>query len=884
MGFHQFKLRWRALIHRRQFEQDVEDELASHLAMRGEKLRGEGLESSVARAAAQARFGNRARTGEVLREMRGWGWVERLWQDVRFGFRQLRLNPGFAAAAILPLALAIGCAAAILTLADAVLFRATGIGDPGRVAAVYSYSPAQNRYLSDSYPDFRDVASLTELTESTAAYLRTGLTVRLTAGGEAMNTELVTGDYFRAARIAPVLGRPLTPEDDRPGAAPVALASYTLWESRFQRGESVLGSVAWMNGVPVTIVGVMPSGYQGMLLDWGDTPSFWTPLSQFNRLFPANTAKDYENRREVQMLMMLARLRPNVSVAQFQAALDVTASRVDAGVTGTRASRLLAIPAVQARFFPAYREATLRFLWLLFAVSMTAVAIACFNLANLLLARSAARQHEMSTRAAVGASRFRLLQQLIVEHTVLAGCACALSVPVALGVTEWLRSVQFTYIFRPVLNLTTDGRALGIGMAAGLITAVLAGVAPAIKAARSGVASGLKTGRASRTGLRDLFLCGQVACAMAVLVSASVLMITLREAGNVRVGYSAGGVLIGSPDLASGGATSKDEFFRLARTLLHEVRSESAGAALAWLPFATTVRTTLDVQAQAGVWTPLPYNWVSDGYFETLRIPILQGRGLVPGDDSRAQPVAVVNRSAAALLWPGENPVGRRVRIRQEQADREVVGVADDIRLNPLDAGVAATPYVFLPLFQKASVSGLTILVRTPGAPRAFAGPLRQITARVAPEGALTGVRTLEEQVDESGRGPMRVAAQATAAVGGLGIILALAGIFASAAYRVTQQKKEISIRIAIGAEPARVVWGFATRGLWVGLAGVCAGLPAALWGVSLLRSAVTGVGAAGPVVLGAAAVSLVLAAFAAALAAAGRIVRVQPADVLRVQ
>ncbi len=884
MGFHELKLRWKALFHRRQFQQDVDDELAFHLAMRREKLSEGGMDNSAARFEARARFGNTARAGENLREMRGWGWMERLWRDVHFGLRQLRLNPGFACAAIFPLALAIGCAAAILTLADAVLFRPTGIGDPGRVAAVYSFSPANNRYLSDSYPDFRDVASLPELADSTAAYVRTGVNIRLTAGGEAMNTELVTGDYFRAAGIAPALGRPLTPEDDRHGAAPVTLASYSLWESRYQRSTSVLGSVVWMNGVPFTIVGVMPPGYQGMLLDWGASPSFWAPLTQFNRLFPANTAPDYENRREVQILMMLARLRPGVSVTQFQAALDVTASRIPGGPLGSPSYRLLAIPAAQARFFPAYRAATLRFLWMLFAVSMTAVAIACFNLGNLLLARSAARHHEMSTRAAVGASRVRLLQQLIVEHAVLAGCACGLSVPVAMGVTDWLRSVQFTYIFRPVLNLTTDWRALAIGMSAGLVTAVLAGVAPAIKAARSGIASGLKADRASRAGLRDLFLCGQVACAMAVLVSASVLVKTLYDASKVRVGYAASGVLIGSPDLANGGATSKDDFFRLARTLLNEVRSESPGAALAWLAFPTTVRTTLDVQAQAGRWTPLPYNWVSDAYFETLRIPILEGRGIVPADNFRSQPVAVVNRSAAALLWPGENPLGRHLRIRQEQADREVVGVAEDIRLNPLVHAETATPSVLLPLFQKASLTPLTILVRTPGKPLQFAEILRQITARIAPDVALSGVRTLEEQVDESGLGPMRVAAQATAAVSALGIVLALAGIFASAAYRVTQQKKEISIRIAIGAEPAQVVWSFALRGLWVGMLGACAGLPAAVWGVGLLRSAVAGVGVAGPMLLGTATITLILAAFAAAFAAAGRIARVQPADVLRVQ
>jgi putative ABC transport system permease protein len=879
MGFTELKLRLKALLRRRKFERDVDDELAFHLAMRQEKLSEDGMEPCAARSAAHLRFGNTARAGETLREMRGWGWLERLWQDIHFGLRQLRLNPGFAAGAIIPLGLAIGCAAAILTLTDAVLFRPTGVRDPGSVAAVYTYSRANGRYLSDSYPDFRDVDSLSDVVESAAAYMRIPLSVRLTAGADTMSAELATGNYFRAAGIAPALGRPLTPEDDRPGAAPVALVSFTFWETRYQRSLSVLGSVVWMNGVPFTIVGVMPPGYHGMLLDWYGDLSFWAPLTQFHQLFPGAGA-DYENRREVQMLMTMARLRPGVSVSQFQAALDVAAARTPAGPNP--GNRLLALPAAQARFFPAYRAATIRFLWMLVAVAIAAVAIACFNLANLLLARSAARHREMTTRVAVGASRSRLLQQLIVEHAVLAGCACAVSVPVAMAVTDWLRTVQFTYIFRPVLNLTVDWRALGIGMAAGMVTAVLAGVAPAIKAARSGIAGKIREIRASRAGLRDLLLCAQVGCAMAVLVSAAVLAKTLHDTGNIRLGYDARGVLIGSLDVR---AASVDAFFRLQRNLLSEVRSQSAGAALALQALPTTRQGTMDVQTHTGPWKPMPFNWVSDGYFEALRIPITEGRGILSTDDLHSPAVVVVNRAAAALLWPGENPVGRRLRIRQDQMEREIVGLAEDIRVHALDQAEPSTPYLFLPLFQRASPSAasLVVHVRTPGPPLQFAGTLRQIAGRIAPDAALSGVGTLTDHV-ETGLEPMRVAAQATAAVSLLGVALALAGIFASAAYRVTQQKKEIAIRIAIGAEPARVVRSFAARGIWVGAVGAGMGLPAAVWGVSLLRSAVAGVGSSSPLLLAAATAALILAAFGAAFAAASRIARLQPADVLRVQ
>ncbi len=264
MKQNELRLRLRALFRRREFERGVDDEIRFHLAMREESLREQGMDPSAARAAAHAQFGNATRAGETLREMRGCGWIEDAWQDVRFALRQIRLNRGFAAGAILPLALAVGCIGAVFSLVDAMLFRSTGIADPGRVAAVYTYSRSQNRYLSDSYPDFRDIHALDGVVESAAAYIATQFNnVRLNEGLESMNVDMVTGDYFRAAGVAPVIGRPLVPDDDRPGAAPVALASYPIWENRFQRSPSILGSTVSIAGVSFTIVGVMPKGYQG---------------------------------------------------------------------------------------------------------------------------------------------------------------------------------------------------------------------------------------------------------------------------------------------------------------------------------------------------------------------------------------------------------------------------------------------------------------------------------------------------------------------------------------------------------------------------------------------------------------------------------------------
>ena len=866
-------------------DDDLDRELRSHLDLEAEEQRQNGLSPEDARNAARRTFGSTALVAEQVREAWGYAWLAGALQDFQFAVRLLGRNPGFTAAAVVPLAFAIGCTACTLTLVNATLFRSLGTQDPARMAAVYGFSRQRNTYLSNSYPDLRDIQSLQGIVESAAAFVRMPVNVRLAEATERMKSEMVTGDYFRTAGVTPALGRALTPGDEEPGAAPVALISYALWESRYRKSPSALGSVAWIDSVAFTIVGVMPRGYGGTLLDWYANPSLWLPLPQVRQILPPFRQLDYQNRRDMQWLMIIARLRPGAGSGQLQAAGNALVAKAP----GRRDSSfsLVALPSNEARFFPGHRLSTVRMLWILFAVSLAALAIACFNLANLLLAHAASRQREIGLRLALGAGRFRLVRQTAMENAVLAGCACALGLPMAFGLTGAAQAFQNA--FGLSLNLALDVRALAASALAGLATAIVAGSLPAWSSSQvhlAGLIQGAMRGRAlrsSRIGLRDVFLTAQVACALVALVAASMVFQSLRKRAAVTLGFDPRGILVGEVDAVSAGLPEAQRE-TVYRTLLAETRSEARAAALAsnTIPTGIDSRTEVAVNGSAGPWTPINSIDVSDGYFQLLQIPVIAGREILPGDTAQSQPVAVVTQAAARLLWPGQNPIGRHLRLRGEPDDREVVGLVADVRYRPLAAAESAEPMAFLPIFQR-NAPVATIHALTPAEPRSFIPALRRIVARTVVDLPLSDVQPLEERV-QSGLAQVRLVSQATEVVGMVGVVLALGGILAAGAYRIARRKREIAIRIAVGAQPRNVIRVFVAHGLLVGFAGSAAGLFPAIWASALLRSSLRGIESPGTLLFAVSGIVLTLASGGAAWVASRRISQVHPADVLRMQ
>jgi predicted permease len=888
-------LRLRSLFRRAQVDKELEEELRFYLEQQTQENIANGMGPEEAERCARRVVGGLDQIKEECRDARRVNWILNLSRDVRHTCGMLLRNPGFAVAAVVPLAIAIGFSTAVLTLVDAVLFRPLGVKDPGSLVAVYSLleQKGTTQYQSVSYPELRDIRALADSVQSAAAYVRIPVNANAGQGLQRFYSEMVTGDYFRTVGVLPVAGRPLGQQDDMVSAAPAVVISEKLWERLFQRRSSALGTSVLLNAVPFTIVGVMPRGYVGTVLDWSPPPDFWIPLAQIRQVVPAFRSLDFENRREMLWLVVNARLRRASDVPRVQAALDVLSARARAGQSKASTNHKLAVfSSGSARFFPSHRGASLRYMSVLAVICGIVLLIACVNLANLLLARSAARTKEISTRLALGASHYRIVQQFMVEGVLVAAGAVAISLPLALWLTAWLARFKFVFAVSLSLNLSPDPRVLLASAAACLGLGLLVGILPAIGISRVDLLSGLKESQASpriRSGrflrTQDFLVAAQVACSVVVLVSAVLLAQSLRELRDTDLGFDSRRVLLSNIE-TYGANLSAAQTQRLYSTLLAELRSQPlSGAALAADALPTTSRRRVEVApAGSGAFPPdgisMESNIVSDGYFEVLGMRVERGRGFLLSDDARAPRAVVLNRTAAGLLWPGENPVGRHIRMRGETGNLEVIGVVADAKVHSVTDG--PTPYLFIPLAQKFSPS-VTIHVRTFRDPMEAVPLLRRTVESLAKGVSLGEIRTLDQQV-EAGLSQLRLAAGATSAAGLVGTLLALAGVFALTAYRVIQQQRETAIRMALGAGRRRVLASFVVRGLMLGVAGAAAGFVPAVWAAGLLRSFVAGVRAPGMMLYFGVTALLLLAVALAAVIAVRRILRMDPAAVLKMQ
>ncbi len=801
-------------------------------------------------------------------------------QDFRFGLRMLAKSPTFTLTAVFTLALGIGANTAVFSFVNALMLRPLGgVAQPDRLVQIGRQYPDKT-YLSDSsYPDYLDYRAQNTVTTGLAVAIPSAFHVSTGVDTERVEGELVSGEYFDVLGVSPALGRLIGHADDRDTADLVAVISHRLWHQRFGASASVLESPIRLDGRNFTVIGVSSEQFGGIRI--GTPRDVWVPIATLRQTDP-NVAMRFENRR-ASWLEMFGRLKPGVTVAEARAELSAIAHQLERAHPTTNARAGVGVELDLGRDVDVRRQLR-RFAYLPFVAVGIVLLIACANVAGLLLARAAFRHREIATRLALGAGRVRVIRQLLTESVTLALAGGIAGLAVGSWLTTWLRSLlPERYLFLSFnLDFGLDWRVFGFTLAVATATGVLFGLVPALYASRQNLVSTLKaaglTRRLGGTSMRGTLVVMEVALSLVLLVAAGLCVRTLLNAAAIDTGYGTGRVLTARIDLG------KQNYSQAAGLLFqHELidRLEQAPGVEA-AGFATTLplndgRWSDSIRRDGDAERVQTFqNIVSPRYFEAMDIPLLVGRRFVDADGQGAAKVAILNQTLARIMWPDENPIGRRLVLKGETI--EVIGVVRDIRGRDLFA--SPDPMLYLPLWQHYH-PGTVVHLRTAVPPAQLVGSLRRELYALDKDLPVYGIKTLNEHLTAT-LTPQRLLAHVITAFAVLAVLLAAIGLYALLAYSVTERTQEIGIRIALGAHDRDVMRLFLGRGLKLALSGVVLGLAAASGLTQLMNSLLFGVHPLDPLTMTAVPVLLLLPALMACYIPARRAAHSDPRTALR--
>jgi predicted permease len=861
---------------------DLEEIYSVRVARDGRRAARRWFYWQVARAIVEMHFSRRR-----LRSRRqGDSAMQTLVQDIRYGARMLRKQPAFTVTAILMLALGIGANATVFSWVNAVLLDPMpGAARPDQLVQL-SYLYRGSPMTSFSHPDFRDMTSLRAFSGVVA---RDDLAVGIVVDKEAERgwAEIVSGNYFDVLGVRTWRGRPLQLADDQPGAAAVAVLSYDYWVSRFGASDAVVGRSVIVNAHPFTIVGVAEprfgGGASGLRFD------MWVPLSTQPSIMPGGNRLDVRGSR---WLSVIGRLNEGASIEQARGELAGFVANLNGMYPGYTEMSSTAFRLTES---PEGGVSVLRpVLLVLMTVAAIVLLIACANLAGLLLARSSARQREMAIRLSVGAGRRRLVQQLLIEGSMLAiaGTAAAL---VALRWTSGLLAGFAPPSELPIrINVPLDARVIGFTALLAFATLILFALIPALQATLADMAGSLRDAGSSSRGatrhrLRRGLVAAQVALSTILLVGAGLCIRSIVVAQNMTPGFDPNGVVVGWVDLiaASYNADQQRTFYT---RLLDRVRTvpgvESVslgrrvplgftGLGGSSIPVEGHTRTDADPRF-------VNISWVGPDYARTMRIPLLAGRDFSPDDVSGAPRVAIVTEAMAKVYWPDRDPIGGRFVFGQPKPGAEnwltVVGVAK----NSKQRSMTERPQiiVWIPVLQNPQPS-MILHARAAGSPGAFAGDLPRIVREIDPNVTFYNVSLLSDHV-KAATFQQRLAANLLVVFGGLALLLAAVGSYGVLAYLVGQRRREIGIRLAIGATRASVFKLIVTSGAKVVAAGAAIGLLLSVGAGFGLRGLLIGVQPTDPITYAVVTLLLLVVAFLACAIPARRAAVLDPALTLR--
>ncbi|HEU4629741.1 MAG TPA: ADOP family duplicated permease [Gemmatimonadaceae bacterium] len=894
---------------RRRKERELERELRYHLDRRVDELRAAGVSEADARRRAAHEFGGVAQVQEAVRDVWIHRWLDDLGRDVRYAIRGLARRPGFTATALLSLALGIGASTAILSQVDQLLLRRLPVHEPGRLVQLAwvgnSLSATWGGGHLLSYPLCRELETRAELFDGVLC--RAPTTVSLSTGSERqpVRAELVSGSYFEVLGVAPELGRLLDRSDDRePGGQPVAVLSHAYWQSRLGGAPDVVGSRVLVDDRPVTVVGIAPARFVG--LDPLAPTALWLPAMATPQVAPLERGWDRVLDRRAAWLHVIARLAPDVSMEEarralrpwFRATLDADTRRpgFPAVAPDERraflASTLDVLPA--ARGMSSLRGALERPLLVVAGGTLLLLLLSSLNVGGLLLARGAARRGELATRMAMGASRRRVAGQLLVESSLLAlggGVLGLLAAPVLSRVL--LSLLTWSDDLRPHVDLRT----LLLALLASALAAALCGLAPVLHTGRVSLIASLREQSRSATrggvALRKALVVGQLALTLLLLTGAGLFVQSLARL-HANVGFDGRGLALFSLDPASiGHDQARAE--RAMREVLRRVREIPGvtGAAVANTTMLTggwsTRRLTIQADERIVPDRPVPYMRVGADFFRTLGAPVVAGRDFdardvrAPGEAPRPWRSAIVNESFVRRYLGGRSPVGHRLGVGAQPGtatDIEIVGVVRDFSRRSLrDEDV---PQVFFPYWDHDSGDG-AFYVRVRGAPESAFAAIRAAVAQVDPALPVSSLRTYADQVDRA-TWTERALARLVTAFGVTALLLSIVGLYGVMSFVVTQRRRELGVRLALGATRPAAVWLVVRDAVLMIGAGTAIALPAA-WALGrLVEAQLYGIRAVAAPTIAAASGALALAALVAALVPAWRAASTSPTEALRLE